>query len=63
MAAGDSLERKIADRRHVWLQVLRGKAVVDGFSLAAGDGLAISDETSFQISSQTGTELMLFDLA
>lgn len=63
VAAGDSLERKIADRRHVWLQVLRGKAVVDGFSLAAGDGLAISDETSFQISSQTGTELMLFDLA
>jgi quercetin 2,3-dioxygenase len=63
LAAGDSLSRQIDEHRHAWLQVLRGEAVVDGYIMQAGDGLAISDERDFQVSSQQGTELMLFDLA
>lgn len=63
LVAGTSLDRQIAVGRHAWLQVLRGDAVVDGQVMQAGDGLAISDETYFQVSSQQGAELMLFDLA
>lgn len=63
LTAGASLDRQIAAGRHAWLQVLRGDAQVEAHSLAAGDGLAISDETAFQVSSREGAELMLFDLA
>lgn len=63
LSRGDSLHRPIGDGRHAWLQVLRGAAEVDGISLSAGDGLAISDEKEFKVSSPSGTELMLFDLA
>lgn len=63
IAAGKSLDHTIAAGRHVWLQVLRGDAQVEGYSMTAGDGLAISDETRFQVSSRAGAELMLFDLA
>lgn len=63
LARGESLEHQIPAGRHAWLQVLRGEATVDEQSLQAGDGLAISDEVGFQVSSQSGAELMLFDLA
>lgn len=68
LASGESLERQIPAGRHAWLQVLRGAVMLDKFSpqaisLQAGDGLAISDEVGFQVASQAGAELMLFDLA
>ncbi len=63
LAAGESLDRQLHAGRHAWLQVLRGDAQVDSLSLAAGDGLAISDEPDLRVSTQQGTELMLFDLA
>lgn len=63
LAAGDSLGRPIAAGRHVWLQVLRGDVEVEDLALQAGDGLALSDESDLQLSSRSGAELMLFDLA
>lgn len=63
LAGGDVLDRQIGPGRYAWLQVLRGDAQVDDLPMKAGDGLAISDETGFQVSSQKGAELMLFDLA
>lgn len=63
LAPGQSLTHELDVQRHAWLQVLRGGADIDDFSLSAGDGLAISQEAEFQVSSRQGAELMLFDLA
>ncbi|NYF78429.1 pirin family protein [Granulicella arctica] len=46
-----------------WLQVARGSVSVAGRSLKAGDGLALTGESSITISSADGAEFLLFDLA
>lgn len=63
LAAGQSLIYEQLATRHSWLQVLRGSATVSGQLLQAGDGLAVSDEAAWQITSRSDSELMLFDLA
>jgi redox-sensitive bicupin YhaK (pirin superfamily) len=62
LSAESRLEYPFAAGRHGWLQVLRGKVDVDGQSLAAGDGVAISDEPALALASSKGAEVMLFDL-
>lgn len=61
--AGQSLERAIAHGRHAWLQVLRGAVDVSGQRLSAGDGAALSDESSLNLTANEAAEVMLFDLA
>jgi redox-sensitive bicupin YhaK (pirin superfamily) len=63
LKAGERIEHSLAPGRHAWLQVLRGRADVEGKSLVAGDGAAISDEPSFAVTGGDDSELMLFDLA
>lgn len=48
---------------HGWLQVARGALVANEMALQAGDGLAISDEKSVRLATDTGAEVLLFDLA
>ena len=61
---GESVPLEIAKGRHLWVQVLRGEAEVNGRRLAAGDGLAASDETAFTIrGAGEEAELLVFDLA
>ena len=65
VSPGDTLHRRIAPGRHAWVQVARGSMVLNGHSLAAGDGAAISDETelSFTGEGTTPAEFLFFDLA
>jgi redox-sensitive bicupin YhaK (pirin superfamily) len=64
LGAGESASLGIAAGRHLWVQVLRGDAEVNGHRLSAGDGLAASDETAFEVrGGDAGTELLVFDLA
>jgi redox-sensitive bicupin YhaK (pirin superfamily) len=49
--------------RYAWLQVLRGAADLNGISLAAGDGAAVSEESALAIIARRPAEVMLFDLA
>src|SRR5205823_10305360 len=49
--------------RHAWLQVLRGAVALNGISLAAGDGAAVSEESALAIRATEPAEVMLFDLA
>ena len=64
LGAGESVPLGIAAGRHLWVQVLRGDAEVNGHRLSAGDGLAASDETAFEVrGADAGTELLVFDLA
>ncbi|HVU86661.1 MAG TPA: pirin family protein [Pirellulales bacterium] len=63
LEAGQQLSREIPAGRHAWLQVLRGGVNVGGASLAAGDGVAVSNERQISLASQGASEVLLFDLA
>ncbi len=61
---GESVPLSIAKGRHLWVQLLRGSAEVNGRRLEAGDGLAASDETDFTLrGAGAEAELLVFDLA
>jgi redox-sensitive bicupin YhaK (pirin superfamily) len=53
---------ELAPGRHAWLQVLRGAVQLEGLDLAAGDGVAASDETTLLIRGTKPCEVMVFDL-
>jgi redox-sensitive bicupin YhaK (pirin superfamily) len=52
-----------SDARHAWVHVATGKARVNGQDLNAGDGLALTDETTVAIEGIDHAEVLLFDLA
>jgi redox-sensitive bicupin YhaK (pirin superfamily) len=58
---GERLE--LRSGRHAWVQVIRGDVTVNGESLAAGDGAAISDEAAVELRAESDAEVLLFDLA
>jgi len=60
---GKELSYAVPAGRHAWVQVARGSVHVAGQSLAAGDGLAVSDERSLKLKGGAGSEVLLFDLA
>ncbi|MBI3844912.1 MAG: pirin family protein [Planctomycetes bacterium] len=60
---GQTVTHDLAAGRHAWLQVTRGGVDLNGMSLKAGDGAAVSDERSLQIRAADGAEVLLFDLA
>jgi hypothetical protein len=60
---GEEVEHLFDSKRHGWLQIARGAVEVNGQKLVAGDGAAISDETSVTIKGTTDSEVLLFDLA
>jgi len=49
--------------RHAWLQVARGRLRVNGQTLAAGDGAAVTSAGGLEIEALDASELLLFDLA
>jgi redox-sensitive bicupin YhaK (pirin superfamily) len=63
LAAGQSVAHALAPGRHAWVQVVRGALSLDGTSLAAGDGVAISDESRVELAAREPSEVLLFDLA
>lgn len=58
---GAEVAHILAPNRRAWVQVARGTVALNGRHLAAGDGAAVENETSLQITGQ-GAELLLFDL-
>jgi redox-sensitive bicupin YhaK (pirin superfamily) len=61
--SGEALAHVLAPGRYAWLQVLRGKVALNGQSLSAGDGAAISEEQRLDMRAQDDSEVLLFDLA
>ena len=59
----DRVTHALASGRHAWVQLVRGTVRVNGETLKAGDGAAISGEREVSIEADTGAELLLFDLA
>lgn len=63
LGAGDAVWHRLATGRFAWLQVLTGSVTLNGESLVAGDGAAVSDEAMLTIVGEADGEVMLFDLA
>lgn len=57
-----SVQLALGEGKHVWLQVLSGTGEVHGHALAAGDGLAISDEGLMEYRATSESEILVFEL-
>jgi redox-sensitive bicupin YhaK (pirin superfamily) len=60
---GREVGHDLSPGRHAWLQVLRGGVGLNGLVLSAGDGVAVSEESSLEIKADGQSEVLLFDLA
>lgn len=60
---GQRAELALGAHRHAWVHVARGRVRVNGQELAAGDGLAVSDERVLAVDGIAGGEVLVFDLA
>jgi redox-sensitive bicupin YhaK (pirin superfamily) len=58
---GTSVTHAFDPKRFGWIQVTRGEVDINGQTLQAGDGAAISDEPSVTLTGR-GAEALLFDL-
>lgn len=59
---GDRISYNLLKNRHAWLQVARGRVSLNGISLDAGDGVAISEEPEISLTAEDSAEILLFDL-
>jgi len=59
----ESVQLAIPPEKHIWIQILSGSGVVDGHTLEAGDGLAISDEPLIEYQATSEAEILVFELA
>jgi quercetin 2,3-dioxygenase len=63
LAPGESVCHSIKPDRHAYVQVARGRVALNGKELETGDGAAISQERSLQLTGVQEAEVLLFDLA
>src|SRR5205823_4739857 len=52
LQAGEMVAHALKPGRHAWLQVLQGQVALNGHSLSAGDGAAVSEEEKLAITGQ-----------
>ncbi|ATB38299.1 hypothetical protein CYFUS_003733 [Cystobacter fuscus] len=62
LGRGEKTEYTLAPGRHAWLQVARGAGTLNGVTLKAGDGVAVSEESRLELSATEPLEALLFDL-
>jgi redox-sensitive bicupin YhaK (pirin superfamily) len=63
LARGGRVSHQLRSGRHAWIQVAKGVLTLNGQTLDAGDGAAVSDETLLELAGVDDAELLLFDLA
>ena len=63
LAPGESVKHALKTDRHAYVQVARGSVTLNGKTLEAGDGAAISAEKSVELTGVKDAEVLLFDLA
>lgn len=59
---GDEVVHPLRPGRHAWVQVARGRVLVNQSPLGAGDGAALSEEDRLRLKAETPAELLVFDL-
>jgi hypothetical protein len=63
LGAGESVKHELKPERHAYVQVARGSVTLNGKRLDQGDGAAISDEKTLNLTGEKNAEVLLFDLA
>lgn len=58
----ENMTHSLRPGRHGWIQIVKGSVDLNGHSLGAGDGAAVSEERELTFRS-SGAEILLFDLA
>jgi redox-sensitive bicupin YhaK (pirin superfamily) len=61
-SGGETVAHSLRANRHAWLHVAEGELQINGQPLAAGDGVAVSDEKNFQLTASKPAQALLFDL-
>ena len=62
LAVGDSATHSLKAERHAWIQVTKGSVSVNGVTLEAGDGAAVSDERELNFAGLADGQVLLFEL-
>lgn len=62
LSPGKTLKHELGPGRHAWVQVVKGGLEVNGVSLSAGDGAAVSEERSLTLTARGQAEALVFDL-
>lgn len=52
-----------ATSRSVWVQMIEGRATLNGREIKAGDGVAITGENALRLEAEENARLLVFDLA
>jgi quercetin 2,3-dioxygenase len=63
LGEAETVIHEVSRDRHLWVQVVRGSAIVNGVALTAGDAVAIEDESKLELVGQDLAEILVFDLA
>jgi len=59
---GQTPAHPLAKGRHAWIQVLEGELSVNGTLAKVGDGVAVSEESRLEFSSEDSVHALVFDL-
>ncbi|MBU5636622.1 pirin family protein [Geomonas sp. Red69] len=60
--AGDEIVHRLPAGQHAWVQLARGKVLLNGHLLEAGDGAAVNSEELLRLTGKEASELLLFEL-
>ena len=59
---GEALTHELRPGRHAWIHVAEGNIELNGKRLAAGDGVAVSEESKLELAGKGKAQVLLFDL-
>ncbi|MBU5613080.1 pirin family protein [Geomonas azotofigens] len=59
---GDEIVHRLPAGQYAWVQVARGKVLLNGHLLEAGDGAAVSDEELLRLTGKEASEMLVFEL-
>lgn len=62
LESSNSLNYELAKGRSAYLQLARGRVVVNDVEIEAGDAVMLDQEAAIEIQAQTEAEMLLFDL-
>jgi redox-sensitive bicupin YhaK (pirin superfamily) len=63
LAKGETVKHELKPERHAYVQVALGSVLLNGARLDEGDGAAISNEKTVELTGEKNAEVLLFDLA
>jgi quercetin 2,3-dioxygenase len=62
LVPGDRVAHRLAPGRHAWVHVAEGELSLNGTTLGGGDGAALSEESTLEVSAVKPSQVLLFDL-